>query len=73
MDPSSRVVKKLPADCVERKTFSPSAWLWASVDTFDETGENPCMRVRRTRSQQNRVWVPRESSDGAPNGLLQVL
>lgn len=73
MDPSSRVVEELPADCVERKTFSPCAWLGARVDTFDETGENPCMRVRRTRGQQNGVWMPRESSDGAPNGLLQVL
>ena len=73
LDPASGVVKVFTADSVEGQALTPSAGLGAGVDTLDEAGEDASVGVGGSGSQQDGVWVPCESCDGAADRLLEVL
>ena len=72
LDPSRRIVQKLATDGIKWKAFSPSTRLRSSINPLDETREYSRMRVRRSCSKENRVWMPGKSGDGTPNRLFEV-
>lgn len=72
LDPSRRVVQKLATDGIKWQAFSPRTRLRASINTLDETRQNPRMRVGRSCSKEDRVWMPGKSGDGTPNRLFEV-
>lgn len=73
LNPTSRVIQEFTTNCVKGEPFTPGAGLRAGVDTLDEAGKHPGMRVSRPRSQENGVWMPSKGGNSAADGLLQVL
>lgn len=73
LDPASRVIQEFTTDGVEGKSLSPGAGLRTSVNSLDKTREDSGMRIGGTSSEQNRVGVPSQGSNGASNRLLEVL
>jgi hypothetical protein len=73
MNPSRRIIQEFSADGIEGETLAPRTWLWAGINALDEARENPSMGISRPRRQQDRVRVPGQGGDCAPDGLLQML
>jgi len=73
MDPAGGIVQVFAADGVEWQALTPDTRFWAVIDAFDEGGEDPGVRVCGASSEQDRVRVPGEGSDGASDWLLKVL
>ena len=51
MDPASGIVQVLATHGIEGEAFPPYATLWSFINPFDEAGEDPGVRIRRSSPQ----------------------
>lgn len=73
MHPSSCAVQILATNGIEGQALAPGRGLGPLIDTLDEGGEDAGVSVSRAGGKQDGVGVPRDTGDGRPNGLLDVL
>ena len=72
MDPTSGIVQILSTHSVERQALSPDAAFWPFVYALNEAREDPSVSICRSSGEENGIWMPRDSRDGASDRLLDV-